>query len=187
MGFRGSRVQIPPLRHETAFTASIESSNSLTTSSVPLHTFAHSDCLSASFSVLAKLHVISDLGMCLPRSSFNSTMIRILRALISRAELQRVADESFADFVKAVVDLERGLLAIGGELHADEEATLLHDGSKQPNLWGINLYPSLEGSDMIEFDSMINIRPSQGNRSRLVEDEVVRKKIIDLVAKLVVE
>ena len=89
--------------------------------------------------------------------------------------------------VKVVVDTERGLLAVGGELHADEEATLLQDGSKQANLWGINLYPSLEGSNMVEFDSMINIRPSQGNRSRSVENESIRKKIFHVVAQLIVE
>lgn len=89
--------------------------------------------------------------------------------------------------VKAVVDVERELVAVGGELHADEEATLLQDGSTQQSLWGINLYPSLEGSSMVEFDSMINIRPSQGNRSRSVEDVSMQKKIIAVVAQLIVE
>ncbi len=66
----------------------------------------------------------------------------------------------FGDLVKAVVDVERNIMALGGELHADEEALLLDDGSLQPHLWGINLYPSEYGdAGWLEFDSMINVRP----------------------------
>jgi hypothetical protein len=88
--------------------------------------------------------------------------------------------------VKAVVDVHRGVMAIGGELHSDEEAALLDDGSEQKYLWGINLYPA-EGGDMIEYDSMINVRPSQGNRSREVEDVETRVAIQAIVARLVTE
>jgi len=86
--------------------------------------------------------------------------------------------------VKAVVDVERRIMAVDGELHADEEAILLENGSRQENLWGINIYPELEGSDRIEFDSVINIRPSQGNRSRGVDNTIVREKIVQVVAGL---
>ena len=75
--------------------------------------------------------------------------------------------------VKAVVDVKRECMAIGGELHADEESFLLAKGSRQQDLWGINLYVDLESPDFIEFDFMINIRPNQGNRSRAVEDDSV--------------
>ncbi len=87
----------------------------------------------------------------------------------------------FGDMVKAVVDVERRLVALDAELHADLEAVLLAEGSQQKNLWGINLYPDLAGSDFIEFDSMINIRPSQKNQSRGVEDPATAKKIIEIV------
>lgn len=113
--------------------------------------------------------------------------MHILRSAITQNELQKIANETFGDFVKAVVDIRRGILAIGGELHADEEALLLQDGSTQQDLWGINLYPSLQEESMIEFDSMINVRPSQGNRSRNVEDPATRTKIIELVHILIVE
>jgi len=76
-------------------------------------------------------------------------------------------------------------LAIGAELHSDEEAALIEDGSRQPDLWGVNLYPSELGEGFIEFDSMINIRPAQGNRSRGVEDEGLRLRIRGVVATLV--
>jgi len=87
--------------------------------------------------------------------------------------------------VKAVMDVEKGVMAIGGELHADEEAFLLERDSKQENLWGINLYPERDFTEMIEFDSMINIRPRQNNRSRDVEDPTVRDQIIKITRKLV--
>jgi hypothetical protein len=104
---------------------------------------------------------------------------------ISRQRLKQIAQEQFGDVVKGVVDIKKGIMAIGGELHADEEAFLLERNSKQQDLWGINLYPDLTLPEMVEFDSMINIRPSQNNRSRDVEDAVVRDEILRAVANLV--
>lgn len=72
-----------------------------------------------------------------------------------------MAEGLFGNMVKAVVDVDRKVMALDGELRADEEALLLESGSRQESLWGINIYPELEGPDRIEFDSMINIRPSQ--------------------------
>lgn len=107
--------------------------------------------------------------------------IRIITEPIPLAEIKRIAGERFGDMVKGVVDVERGIMAIGGEMHADEEAILLEDGSEQMNLWGINIYPDMSRPEMIEFDSMINIRPNQGNRSRSVEDSAVQRKILEIV------
>jgi hypothetical protein len=103
---------------------------------------------------------------------------------ISRSQLKEIAG-SFGNIVKAVVDVEKGIMAIGGELHADEEALLLEKGSKQRNLWGINLYPELQPEKFIEFDSVINLRPSQDNRSRGVENTQIRQKIIEIVNSLI--
>jgi len=104
---------------------------------------------------------------------------------ISMVELRAAGEELFGEMVKAVVDVEKGVMAAGGELHSDEEAFLLERNSRQENLWGINLYTDRELSDMVEFDSMINIRPRQNNRSRGVEDANVRKQILAIVSKLV--
>ena len=104
---------------------------------------------------------------------------------ITRQQLQEAAEQLFGDMIKAVVDVERGVMAIGGELHADEEAFLLERDSKQEDLWGINLYPERDFAEMIEFDSMINIRPRQNNRSRSVEVASVREKIISITRTLV--
>jgi Protein of unknown function (DUF5674) len=111
----------------------------------------------------------------------------IVRTALSRDRLAALAAQQFGDMVKAVVDLERGIMAVGGELHADEEATLLDDGSRQSDLWGINLYPGAGETDWIEFDSMINVRPAQGNRSRDVENESIRGAIRAVVARLVAD
>jgi hypothetical protein len=111
--------------------------------------------------------------------------VRIVREGIPRSELAALAQLQFGDMVKAVVDIERRMMAIAGELHSDEESLLLDDGSKQINLWGINLYPGEAGGDWIEYDSMINVRPSQGNRSRGVDDPQVRQLIREIVESLV--
>ncbi len=111
--------------------------------------------------------------------------IQMVRAVISRAELSRVAKGQFGEMVKAVVDVRRKVMAIGGELHSDEEAMLLEDGSLQNDLWGINLYPDEKGDDWLEFDSMINVRPSLNNRSRGVEDPALRNSIRAVLSSLV--
>ena len=87
--------------------------------------------------------------------------------------------------VKAVVDARQGIMAIGGELHADEEVLLTETaGSAREDTWGINLYPKQE-EDWIEFDSMVNLKPSFGNRSRGVENAEVREKILSIVRALI--
>jgi hypothetical protein len=101
-------------------------------------------------------------------------------------ELNEMATNTFGDMVKAVVDVKLAIMAIDAELHADEEALLIENGSDQRDLWGINLYPEIEGEDFIEFDSMINLRPSIGNRSRGVENPEVREKIRQIVDDLVI-
>ena len=112
--------------------------------------------------------------------------MEVIRESVTVAHLTELAESGFGSLVKAVVDIDKGIKAIGGEMHADEEAVLLGLGSSQTDLWGINLYPSQYGqSDWIEFDSMINIRPRRGNRSRGVEDPAAQGKIAAVVSRLV--
>jgi hypothetical protein len=103
----------------------------------------------------------------------------------SLAQVRQTGEELYGDMVKAVVDVQKEVMAVGAELHSDEEAFLIERNSRQENLWGINLYTERELAEMIEFDSMINIRPRQNNRSRYVEDDQIRKEIIRIVQKLV--
>lgn len=112
--------------------------------------------------------------------------VEIVDTGISVDRLGEMATRIFGAFVKAVVDVERGLLAVDAELHADEEALLLAHGSRQADLWGINLYPAAFGSDrFLEFDSMINVRPSHGNVTRSVDDPALRERIGMVVGRLV--
>ncbi len=114
------------------------------------------------------------------------TDLQIVRTPITLAGLEAMAERIFGNLVKAVIDIERGMMAVGGEMHADEEALLLGEGSPQASLWGVNLYPAEFGSSrFIEFDSVINIRPRQGNRTRSVDDPVVRASIAATVERLV--
>ena len=118
-------------------------------------------------------------GFCL---RYNQRM-QIVRKILTLDELKQMAADTFGNMVKAVIDVDRELIAVDAELHSDLEALLLEDGSKQKNIWGINFYPEIQSDDFLEFDSMINMRPSQGNRSRGIENEEIRKKIIKIAAE----
>ena len=111
--------------------------------------------------------------------------MEIVTEAMDLARLREMAARRFGDMVKAVVDVEKGVMAVDAELHADDEAALLESGSAQANLWGVNLYPEVIGNEWIEFDSMINLRPSQGNRSRGVDDPGTRQRITEVVLRLV--
>jgi len=111
--------------------------------------------------------------------------MQIVKEKINISVLREMSKKMFGNLVKAVVDVEEGIVVIDGELHADELAVLIENGSEQKNLWGINIYPEKKGEDFIEFDSVINIRPNQGNHSRGVEDEQEREKIVGVVNKLI--
>lgn len=112
--------------------------------------------------------------------------IRIISSPVSIDEVDQMAKQQFGNLIKATVDLKKQIMALGGDLHADEEQLLLEKGSNQSDLWGINLYPAKLGkADFIEFDSMINLRPSQGNMSRGVDDPAIQNQIRKVVFKLV--
>ena len=107
----------------------------------------------------------------------------ILEKPITKEDLSELAENFYGDMIKGVVDVEQELLALDAELHSDLEGMLLREGSQQEALWGINLYPEADDEDFLEFDSLINIRPRQGNRSRDVENEEIREKIRAIVGK----
>lgn len=111
--------------------------------------------------------------------------MKIVRAPIPFSDLAALAEAGFGDMVKAVVDVSAGIMAVDGELHADQEALLIEQGSRQRDLWGINLYPGIEGPEWLEYDSMINLRPASGNRTRGVEDPALRERIRSIVEGLV--
>ena len=111
--------------------------------------------------------------------------IVLAESRLDRAELRRLVERHFEDMVKYVVDVARGVAAVGGELHADEEALLLERGSRQDDLWGANYYPGRGEGDCIEFTSLINIRPALGNRSMRIEDEGVRARVREITFAMI--
>ncbi len=113
--------------------------------------------------------------------------MHILETPLKKADLKPMEEKMFGNFVKAVVDIDRKIIALDAEMHADLEQLLLENGSEQKNLWGINFYSDMTGEDFVEFDSMINVRPSQKNRSRGVDDPEVRKKILEVVSVWITE
>ena len=111
--------------------------------------------------------------------------IVILRERIDSAELERLVLLYFEDMVKYVVDVERGVVGLGGEMHADAEQLLLENGSRQADLWGANYYPGRGRDGCIEYTALINIRPAQGNRSMEIQDSSVRETVRRIVHDLI--
>jgi hypothetical protein len=111
--------------------------------------------------------------------------MKIIKNKIKINELKEMAKKMFECLVKVVVDIEKEIMAVDFELHVDGEEILIQDGSEPKNLWGINIYPEQEGEKFIEFDSMINLKPGLGNRTRGIDNQEIREKIILIVNNLV--
>ena len=111
--------------------------------------------------------------------------IKIIKDKISQEEIKELARQTFGDMIKVVVDVEKRIMAAGGEMHADCEQILLDNGSKQEDLWGANIYPDSVGENFIEYQSLINIRPGAGNRSMEIEDENIRNQVKGVIYSLI--
>ena len=122
--------------------------------------------------------------MIIEKKERGRTEMEILSKKISRDELNKMDSGYFEDMIKAVVDIEKQIIGVDAELHADIEEALIDEGSEQRNLWGINFLTDEDDiEEFVEFDSLINIRPKQNNRSRYVEDENIRNKVLEVVEK----
>ena len=112
--------------------------------------------------------------------------VKVIEKQIDKAELSDLELKGrYGGLVKAVVDVKRAVMIAGVTMHSDAEELLLEAGSEQANLWGINLYLQQSDDEWIEYDSVINLRPSQGNDSRGVDDPTIRQKIREIVNHLV--
>lgn len=109
---------------------------------------------------------------------------RIVRTPVTAEDLHAAVTRGFQDMVKVVVDVRRGILALDGDLHADGEAGLLNDGSRQEDLWGANVYPAKPTAEQVEYTALINIRPRQGNRSMDIQDSRLREEVAAVIRKL---
>ena len=111
--------------------------------------------------------------------------IEIIKDKTNQEKIKELAEKSFGEMAKAVVDIEKEILAVGGELHADAEALLVENASNPLMLWGINIYPDRPQDSRVEFTSLINIRPAKGNRDMEIQSAEIKEKIKDIINKLI--
>ncbi|MDK3159240.1 DUF5674 family protein [Kamptonema cortianum] len=107
-------------------------------------------------------------------------MIYLIQAHATKEQIEEML-ETLSSYIKLAVDIERGILAGGGEYHADCEAVLLENGSKQVDIWGADWYPLTQE---VGYESLINIRPRQNNRSMEIQDPVIREQVAQIVQQL---
>ncbi len=111
----------------------------------------------------------------------------IIKQPIKKTAILAQHNTFFKTMIKVVVDVEKKIMVIDAELHADLESLLLEEGSKQEDLWGINLFLKNEPAEWIEYTALINIRPSSGNRGMEVQNPSIRVKIGKTVKELILE
>ncbi|MEG4629533.1 DUF5674 family protein [Microcoleus sp. AR_TQ3_B6] len=107
-------------------------------------------------------------------------MINLIQDRATKEQLEEML-EILSSYIKLPVDIERGILAGGGELHADCEAVLIENGSKQVDIWGADWYPLTQE---VGYESLINIRPRQNNRSMEIQDPMIRQQVAHIVQQL---
>lgn len=112
--------------------------------------------------------------------------IKIISQPIPKAEAIEIAKEFYIDMVKGVVDIEKEIIALGGEYHMDANLLLIDNGSKQNDVWGFNIYPKLKNEDWIKYTSLINIRPAMNNNDMEVGDKNIRDKMKGIIEKLII-
>ncbi|MCL1472202.1 DUF5674 family protein [Argonema antarcticum] len=107
-------------------------------------------------------------------------MIYLIQERATEEQIEKML-ETLGIYIKLAVDIDRLILAGGGEYHADCEAVLLKNGSKQVDIWGADWYPLTQE---VGYESLINIRPRQNNRSMEIQDPVIRERVAEIVQQL---
>ena len=110
-------------------------------------------------------------------------MIHIVRSHATRPQMEEML-QTLETYIKLAVDIQRGILAGGGALHADCEAVLIEDSSRQQDVWGADWNPSAQ---QVTFESLINIRPRQNNPSMEILDSTIRERVAEIVRPLLSE
>lgn len=108
--------------------------------------------------------------------------ILLIKTKATKKQIEQML-QALQTYIKLAVDVERGILAGGGELHADCEAILLRDGSKQENIWGADWIPSKK---KVSYEAMLNIAPRRNNRSMEIQDPKIRA-LVDHVTRELLE
>jgi len=111
--------------------------------------------------------------------------IRIITEPIPLVEVEELAKDTYTTMIKGVVDIEKAIIALGGEYHIDANNKLTEMGSKQPDIWGFNIQFDKIGDEWLQYTSLINIRPAVGNRGMLVKDQRIQKRMREIIESLI--
>ena len=111
--------------------------------------------------------------------------IKILENKINIEEVKKMADFWYGTMIKGTVDIEGERVALGGDYHIESSEMLINTGSKFENVWGFNIRFEENPEGVLEFDSMVNIKPNLGNRSRSINNEEIVKKAIGIIYKFI--
>lgn len=113
--------------------------------------------------------------------------MKIVKDNIEITKLQEICKNGpFAEVVKAVIDIEKRIMAIDAEMHADLRDVLMQEEqSEDKNLWGVNLFPNATGDAFIVITSLINIKPGLGNKNMGIDNPDTKEKVITIINTLV--
>lgn len=111
--------------------------------------------------------------------------IKIIKEKITREELQTIAEKMYGTVVKIAVDIEKEIIALDGEWHAECQEALIESGSDAQDIWGANIKIKAPREDRIEYFALINIKPSVGHQNMEVTDKALKEKIKQVVDRLI--
>ena len=111
--------------------------------------------------------------------------IIILDHKINIEEVKKLADFWYGTMIKGTVDIESGRVALGGDYHIESSEILTSSGSKFEDIWGFNIRFEENEDGVLEFDSMVNIKPNLGNRSRSINNQEIIKKVTEIIKKFI--
>ena len=112
--------------------------------------------------------------------------IKILDHKIDVEEVKKLADLWYGTMIKGAVDIEIGRVALGGDYHIEDSELLTSTGSKFEDIWGFNIRFEENPDGVLEFDSMVNIKPNLGNRSRNISNDEIIKKATEIIYKFII-
>ncbi len=113
---------------------------------------------------------------------------KIVKQKLSHEELATITKENYGDMMKVVVDIEKGICAVGGEFHAEGKKLLMEkEGCEAKNLYGARLYPWQSPENRLDYTSQINPRPEEGRNNATIEDKDLRKTIKAVINKLLLD
>lgn len=107
--------------------------------------------------------------------------LHLLEKPVSMNDVRVFAQEDYGTMIKGTVDIVENKVAIGGDYHMETCELLVEHGSSHQNIWGFNIRFEENQAGILEFDSLVNIKPALGNKSRSVENPEVIEKATEII------